>query len=265
MEYRIGDISRILNISSEMVRYYEKKGVITPKRDQNNNYRVYSTMDLFALMEAMFLQRFDINIKQINGVKSKEYTNTLVEHFTNYREEAITKMQYSGMLIQRLDQLIERHLTMSSNYGNFWVKHVDAYDRFALMDSVEDEYFDVQTPQPVFQYLYSDKVLPFKDSIVEFGEQRDHWYEVVDKIFGNHLALPKESRESVSGALCLCTVVDMGGIGEFSHDCTVSLRDYLSAHHYPLVGKIYGLLCGRGIDDGRYHRYMELRAPIKNL
>ncbi len=42
MEYKISEIARLFNISKEMVRYYEKCGVISPKRSEDNNYRVYT-------------------------------------------------------------------------------------------------------------------------------------------------------------------------------------------------------------------------------
>lgn len=34
MEYNIKEVSNILNISREMIRYYEKKGMISPKRKE---------------------------------------------------------------------------------------------------------------------------------------------------------------------------------------------------------------------------------------
>lgn len=33
-QYKIGDISRLFNLSSEMIRYYEKMGIIDPIRDE---------------------------------------------------------------------------------------------------------------------------------------------------------------------------------------------------------------------------------------
>ena len=57
MEYQIRDIAELLNISKQMVRYYEQNGVITPKRMEGNNYRVYDIMDYFALGEAISLSR----------------------------------------------------------------------------------------------------------------------------------------------------------------------------------------------------------------
>ena len=37
MEYKIGEVSKILNISKEMIRYYEKQGILKPSRKEDNN------------------------------------------------------------------------------------------------------------------------------------------------------------------------------------------------------------------------------------
>lgn len=49
MEYKIGEVSKILNISKEMIRYYEKQGILKPSRKEDNNYRTYSVMDVFFI------------------------------------------------------------------------------------------------------------------------------------------------------------------------------------------------------------------------
>ena len=51
MEYKIGEVSKILNISKEMIRYYEKQGILKPSRKEDNNYRTYSVMDVFLLKQ----------------------------------------------------------------------------------------------------------------------------------------------------------------------------------------------------------------------
>ena len=49
-QYKIGDISRLFNLSSEMIRYYEKMGIIDPIRDEKNGYRYYSIFDIYILI-----------------------------------------------------------------------------------------------------------------------------------------------------------------------------------------------------------------------
>ncbi|MBR3375918.1 MAG: MerR family transcriptional regulator, partial [Firmicutes bacterium] len=45
MQYKIGDVARILGISTDLLRYYEKKGVVTPTKDKQNDYRYYDAWD----------------------------------------------------------------------------------------------------------------------------------------------------------------------------------------------------------------------------
>ena len=55
MEYKNSEVSKILNISKEMIRYYEKQGILKPSRKEDNNYRTYSVMDVL-LMEIIRYQ-----------------------------------------------------------------------------------------------------------------------------------------------------------------------------------------------------------------
>ena len=54
-QYKIGDISRLFNLSSEMIRYYEKMGIIDPIRDEKNGYRYYSIFDIYILLECLLI------------------------------------------------------------------------------------------------------------------------------------------------------------------------------------------------------------------
>ena len=46
--FKIGEISRLYHIGPDSLRYYEKLGILTPKRD-TNDYRMYSLDDLWRL------------------------------------------------------------------------------------------------------------------------------------------------------------------------------------------------------------------------
>ena len=65
MRYKIGDVSRILGISADLLRYYEKKGVVRPQKDQNNDYRYYDTWDINFLIDCLWFKRFGFGIPQV--------------------------------------------------------------------------------------------------------------------------------------------------------------------------------------------------------
>lgn len=48
MEYLIGDLSKVTGFGIHTLRFYEKKKLISPKRDGRNR-RIYSEQDLFRL------------------------------------------------------------------------------------------------------------------------------------------------------------------------------------------------------------------------
>ena len=50
MAYKIGEVAKLLGISSETVRYYEREGVIqSQKIDQESGYRYYEALDITAI------------------------------------------------------------------------------------------------------------------------------------------------------------------------------------------------------------------------
>ena len=47
---KISDAAKLLGISTDTIRYYEKEGVITPKRTSKNNYRDLDNRDIISLL-----------------------------------------------------------------------------------------------------------------------------------------------------------------------------------------------------------------------
>lgn len=124
MEYQIRDIAELLNISKQMVRYYEQNGVITPKRMEGNNYRVYDVLDYFALGEAISLSRFNINIKDIYELTANDYTKELSKCYRNYIKETDEELAYKSMLKERAEELLKRTESAELNVGNVWIKRI---------------------------------------------------------------------------------------------------------------------------------------------
>ena len=65
MKYKIGDVARILGISTDLLRYYEKKGVVRPVKDKANDYRYYEAWDINFLMDCLWMKGFGFGIEEI--------------------------------------------------------------------------------------------------------------------------------------------------------------------------------------------------------
>lgn len=75
--YKISEISKLYNIGTDSLRYYEKLGILKPKRDVNG-YRLYSLKDLYKLNIIRDLRSLDFSMQQIKEYLEKQSVdNTL--------------------------------------------------------------------------------------------------------------------------------------------------------------------------------------------
>ena len=70
--FKFGEISRMYHIGTDSLRYYERLGILKPKRGENQ-YRLYRTEDIWRLNVIRELRELGFSMEQI-GVYLKEHT-----------------------------------------------------------------------------------------------------------------------------------------------------------------------------------------------
>lgn len=263
MDYYIKDISEILQISCDMIRYYEKKGVISPKRDTKSNYRVYSIMDLLDLAEAIHLKEFDINIGEISHVKKNDYIDSILNRLIAFRKRLVNNVKRENLLIERSDELIERYRISRANLGRFWVKHIPAYCKYQFCFLENNHFHDIIQSRSTLHSLFSSTVTPFCDGIIEFLSDTNIWYIAISDMYCDFLDIPAEEKVMESSRFCLCNVVDIDKTEGFSSRCYDPLIRFAKEEGYVPDGNITGLLCSMGFEKNNFKRYLEVRMPIK--
>jgi DNA-binding transcriptional MerR regulator len=66
---KIGEASEKLGISVSNIRFYEKKGLIGPERDEDSKYRNYTQEDLNEIKEIIVLRKMGMSIETITYIK----------------------------------------------------------------------------------------------------------------------------------------------------------------------------------------------------
>ncbi|MCD9025536.1 MerR family transcriptional regulator [Cohnella silvisoli] len=64
--YSIQEVSRILGMPKDTLRYYDRIGIVSPSRE-DNRYRRYSKNDLIDLMNIQIMQYADFSLDEIRG------------------------------------------------------------------------------------------------------------------------------------------------------------------------------------------------------
>lgn len=94
--YKISEISKLYDIGVDSLRYYERLGILTPRRDANG-YRLYNLTDLYKLNIIHDLRSLDFSMKQIKDYLDKQsLENTLA--LLN-QEQEIINIEIENLLI----------------------------------------------------------------------------------------------------------------------------------------------------------------------
>ena len=64
----INEVQYIVGLSKKTIRFYEDQGLISPNRDQGNDYRIYSDEDVMILKKIKFLRELGVTIKDIKAI-----------------------------------------------------------------------------------------------------------------------------------------------------------------------------------------------------
>lgn len=107
--YKINEISKLYGIGADSLRYYERLGILNPKRD-TNGYRLYNLKDMYKLNIIRDLRKLDFSMAQI-----KEYLDgQSVDNTLNlFRQEEIMMAKQKKELEDRERRIRERIQALS--------------------------------------------------------------------------------------------------------------------------------------------------------
>lgn len=85
----INELERLTGITKQNIRFYEKKGLLHPARNSENNYREYTQEDLTRLKAIKLLRKLDLPIEDIRRLLQDEapLDQTLAQHLKLLQEK----------------------------------------------------------------------------------------------------------------------------------------------------------------------------------
>lgn len=88
--YKISEISKLYGIGPDSLRYYERLGILKPKRD-TNQYRLYSLKDIYKLNLICDLRKLNFSMSQIKEYLDCQTVGNTLDIL--YREQELLKIQ----------------------------------------------------------------------------------------------------------------------------------------------------------------------------
>ena len=75
--YKISEIARLYGIGVDSLRYYERLGILQPRRE-SNGYRLYSLKDMYKLNLIRDLRRLDFSMEQIRAYLDEQTVDNTI-------------------------------------------------------------------------------------------------------------------------------------------------------------------------------------------
>lgn len=70
----INEVEHLVGLSKKSIRYYEENGLLSPKRNSSNDYRIYSEEDVNRLKVIKFLRELGVTIRELKLLSENKIT-----------------------------------------------------------------------------------------------------------------------------------------------------------------------------------------------
>ena len=64
-KYTISEMGKLLGLSNDAIRFYEKKGLVHPSVNEENHYRYYTMTNMLELLDVIYYRHLDLTIADI--------------------------------------------------------------------------------------------------------------------------------------------------------------------------------------------------------
>lgn len=117
--YTINQVSKLYGISTRMLYYYEKIGLISSLRKSEYAYRVYDETALLRLQQILILRKLRIPMKQIHIILNNAQTTEAIELFVHNIQELEEEIKTLAIIRDALSHLVKELKQSSSIHMNF--------------------------------------------------------------------------------------------------------------------------------------------------
>ncbi|MCM3288922.1 MerR family transcriptional regulator [Paenibacillus sp. MER 180] len=125
--YRTSQLSEILGVTRDALRYYEEQGIVNPKQNESNHYRQYDYYDIYTLMVADFYKKRNLSIKEVKRLQvgsEIEELGALLGDKASKLEETIRMKAHMLQKIKETQQFCE---DIKHHLNQYSIKEFPAY------------------------------------------------------------------------------------------------------------------------------------------
>jgi len=149
MKWTIKEIAEATGLSADTLRYYEKEGMVSPKRHENG-YRYYDESDLMILKNIVVMKYAHFTLAEMKSMEElyaqepNTECNEIVKRILNAK---ITELNHAILNYQKIVALMETMLPMVESASTYQINEgrIDEFIDQIFNDIQNEEQFSQNT------------------------------------------------------------------------------------------------------------------------
>ena len=267
MRYKIGDVAKILGISPDLLRYYEKKGVVKPVKDKNNDYRYYESWDINFLIDCLWYKNFGFSIDQVATIVSKSSIADILGMMEVKEGEIEASIRRQELLLRRAREHLEEvrrarsllgkcDLVFSPEIVRYLNRYNRLYDNSAALQKLSQEWLQyMPLTHRCFEIGREDLQNKTENYAWGFSLSMDYVRELGVNVEEPVKLLPSEPS--------VHSVFRSTGEDAFSPRYLKFLIDYVRENELTVAGNARGNLICSVLEGDQLTGYFEVWLPIE--
>lgn len=270
--FRIGEFSKLTQVSIRMLRYYDETELLKPiKTDMFTNYRMYSTEQIPVLNKIVFLRDLGFNVAEIKAALnnwSDEFIAKLLDEKRIEIKDAVKSEQSKLFKIRQAKKDIKKEkLSINCNVS---IKSVPSFLVFSLRRIVDNYYAEGMLWQEMMYFAKKNNIALSSDTFTIYHdtEYKENNVDIevcapVSKIGHNANGFTFRATESVPIMACMMVY------GEFNNIAKAysAFANWLQEHNqYRMTGKTRQIVHRGPWNEEDCDKYLtEIQVPLKEL
>ncbi len=269
MKYKIGEVGHILGISPDLLRHYEKKGIVHPEKDRTNDYRYYEPWDINFLMDCIWYKGFQFTLEQVSHIITDSTAQEVAEQMDQKVVQLRDQIRRNELLVRRAREHRADLSRLDSQVGQCILRDSPEIVRYINRRG------DLYETGPEYQLISQTwlEYMPFTHRCFELpvaaisrDESHTHvnWGFSLTPDYVRELSVNVEPPlECLNSQRCIYTVFTSAGKDRFSPHHLQYVLQYAAEHHLTPEGYVRGNLLASLQYHGQLTGFFEAWIPYR--
>lgn len=268
MKYSIGEFAEMVGVTVDILRLYEKYGIIDPKRDEQNNYRYYDDLDVRDLLMSRWYRSIQMSLQDVAVITKEPSKNSIIVKLEKVKEELQEEIKQKTMLLNKINQIhteIERieaslYKCKKNKISGIYRlrqtnKNILLQDDFII--DIVDEWMDL-LPYTFYSFSIDNNGVLSNDECLEYS-----WgLGISDEEIKNFNLKINDYVEYIPPRTCISSVILAGHEQCLMRDSFQFMIDYIEENNYSTNGDIFGKIIFTEKIEGEKKSYLQVNIPI---